>query len=245
MKYITKFETTAAFETAESTLATPNVSLTQDNMSVHYKPFVPETRVVVYYDIQNTSSPTTVCTNYDYSFKSMEIDGKDSVDITTQGDITYQFDSAGEHVIKYELNGLGVGTNAPLFYNLSTVKRVIIPNMFTSISGSAFYNCTSLTSIYIPSSITSIGDAAFSGCDSLASIVIPNSVTSIGGHAFYNCTSLTSITVKATMPPTLDTRTGVFDNTNDCPIYVPSGSVDAYKAASGWSAYASRIQAIP
>jgi len=36
----------------------------------------------------------------------------------------------------------------------------------------------------------------------------------------------------------------VFYDTNNCPIYVPAASVDAYKSASGWSAYASRIQAI-
>jgi hypothetical protein len=36
-----------------------------------------------------------------------------------------------------------------------------------------------------------------------------------------------------------------FYNTNNCPIYVPSASVNAYKSASGWSTYASRIQAIP
>lgn len=37
-KFITKFETTAAYTTAESTLAMPNVSLTKDNMQVHYIP---------------------------------------------------------------------------------------------------------------------------------------------------------------------------------------------------------------
>jgi hypothetical protein len=35
-----------------------------------------------------------------------------------------------------------------------------------------------------------------------------------------------------------------FDSTNNCPIYVPSGSVNTYKAADGWSNYASRIKAI-
>ena len=39
--------------------------------------------------------------------------------------------------------------------------------------------------------------------------------------------------------------TYVFNYTNDCPIYVPAGSVDVYKDAEGWSEYASRIQAIP
>jgi len=36
-----------------------------------------------------------------------------------------------------------------------------------------------------------------------------------------------------------------FYNTNNCPIYVQADSVDAYKAATNWKTYASRIQAIP
>ena len=35
-----------------------------------------------------------------------------------------------------------------------------------------------------------------------------------------------------------------FNDTGDCPIYVPAESVDTYKAESGWSNVASRIQAI-
>jgi len=38
--------------------------------------------------------------------------------------------------------------------------------------------------------------------------------------------------------------TSAFDSTNNCQIYVPAASVDAYKAATNWSSYASRIQAI-
>jgi hypothetical protein len=67
-------------------------------------------------------------------------------------------------------------------------------------------------------------------------------VTSIGAGAFYACTGLTNITVEAITPPTLDID--AFGNTNGCPIYVPSASVDTYKAAGGWSTYADRIQAI-
>jgi hypothetical protein len=92
----------------------------------------------------------------------------------------------------------------------------------------------------IPSTVTSIGNSVFSGCDGLTSIDIPSSITSIGNYAFNRCSGLTSITVNATTPPTLGTD--VFNNTNNCPIYVPNESVDTYKAASGWSAYASRIQ---
>ena len=113
----------------------------------------------------------------------------------------------------------------------------------TSIGNSVFSNCTSLASITIPNSVTSIGINAFNYCTSLASITFPNSVTNIGTQAFDNCPSLASITVEATNPPTLGSY--VFGYAPNQVIYVPAESVDTYKAASGWSSYASKIQAIP
>lgn len=123
----------------------------------------------------------------------------------------------------------------------SNLVSVEIGDCVTSIGNEAFYYCSGLASVTIPNSVTSIGDSAFEDCRSLTSIDIPNSVTSIGDRAFFRCSSLTSITIFATTPPTLGDY--VFDITNNCPIYVPCESVDAYKEA--WSDYASRIQAIP
>ena len=127
------------------------------------------------------------------------------------------------------------------FADCRSLTSVNIPNSLTRIGNAVFWSCRSLTSVTIPNSVTSIG-SAFNWCTSLTSVTIPNSVTSIDGDAFSNCTSLTNITVNATTPPTLGTR--VFDNTNDCPIYVPASSVSAYKTAENWSTYASRIQPI-
>ena len=153
------------------------------------------------------------------------------------------------------------------FFDCKSLTSVTIPNSVTSIGDSAFQNCSGLTSITIPNSVTSIGGSAFRNCRILTSITIPNSVTSIGANAFRQCSGLTSVTigngvtiiensvfrdcsgltgvtVNATTPPTLR-NANAFYSTNDCPIYVPAASVDAYKAASGWTDYASRIQAIP
>ncbi len=113
----------------------------------------------------------------------------------------------------------------------------------TSIGDDAFAWRQKLASITIPDSVTSIGNYAFIECQSLTSITIPESVTSIGTYAFSGCTSLTSITVKPEVPPT--GSQAMFDETNNCPIYVPAGSVEAYKAAEAWSDYADRIHAIP
>ena len=135
-----------------------------------------------------------------------------------------------------------IGSSA--FYYCTSLTSITIPNSVTNIGSSAFYICRSLTSVTIPNSVTSIWGTAFINCTSFTSITIPNSVTNIGDSAFQNCTSLTSVTVEATNPPTLGNN--VFYNTNaNLVIYVPAGSVDAYKAANNWSNYESKIQAIP
>jgi hypothetical protein len=113
-------------------------------------------------------------------------------------------------------------------------------NSVTIISKHTFKNCNSLTSITIPNSVTSIGDNAFRNCNGLTSVTIPNSVESIGELAFDSCFGLTSVIVLATTPPTLGSD--VFEeNASGRKIYVPSASVNAYKAAEGWSTYASDI----
>ena len=129
------------------------------------------------------------------------------------------------------------------FSRCGNITSFDIPNGVIQIA-SAFESCGSLTSVTIPNSVTSIGNASFQSCTSLTSVTIPDSVTSIGEYAFLTCTGLTSVTIQATTPPTLN-GVDVFNSTNNCPIYVPAESVDAYKAASRWSTYASRIQAIP
>lgn len=132
--------------------------------------------------------------------------------------------------------------NYQTFDSCSGLTSVNIPNGVTSIGNDAFYNCRSLVGINIPNSVTSIASEAFSGCRSLTSIIIPDSVTSIGTFAFSYNQNLNGIACLATTPPTLGSY--AFNSTNNCPIYVPSGSLAAYKAASGWSDYASRIQAL-
>ena len=129
------------------------------------------------------------------------------------------------------------------FNGWKSLTSVIIPDSVTSIGKTAFYNCSKLTGITIPDSVTSIEDAAFNTCRGLTSITIPNSVTSIGKYTFSYCNELSSITVLPTTLPALGSR--AFDNiASNAVIYVPSTSVDNYKSASGWSIYASMIQAI-
>ena len=129
------------------------------------------------------------------------------------------------------------------FYNCSNLTSVTLSSGITSINTATLQNCTKLTNIDIPSGITSIGIQAFKNCTRLASVTIPSGVTSIGDTAFMYCSNLASVTCLATTPPALGSN--AFSSTNNSPIYVPASSLDTYKAASGWSNYASRIQPIP
>ena len=111
----------------------------------------------------------------------------------------------------------------------------------TSIGEGAFSGCSSmaLTSLEIPQ-CTSIGRDAFYGCKSMKSIELPSTMTSIGAAAFQYCTGLIRVSIAADTPPTLGSS--AFAN---CPaltgIYVPDDSVEAYKTATNWSAYANKI----
>lgn len=158
--------------------------------------------------------------------------------------------------------GTGLSSLGIYAFSATPIRTLTLPSGITSIPNYCFYNCTSLSSVTLTDNVTSIGiyafynnytlktlnlgnglvsisDCAFQNDRTLSSVTIPSGVTSIGGSVFRNCSGLTSITVEATTPPSLGTS--VFDNTNNCNIYVPCASVSAYRTATNWSAYSSRI----
>ena len=159
--------------------------------------------------------------------------------------LTFLGNSAFQGTKIKRISNLGKITDAGIatFMNCTNLTEVTFPDVITIIKNSFFKNCINLSKVVIPSSLKEVWDSAFEGCTSYESIVLPGSIVSIGNGAFKNCTSMRNITILATNPPSIGPY-NVFTNTNDCPIYVPATSVAAYKAATNWSNYASRIQAI-
>lgn len=121
------------------------------------------------------------------------------------------------------------------------MTSVTIPSSVASIGDYALYFRSNLTSVTIASGVASIGNGEFYGCTGLTSVAIPSSVTSIRGSAFQNCSILTSITVLAITPPTLPSGSQAFSGDAGLQIHVPSGTIVAYEAATGWSDYYSPI----
>ena len=160
--YLKEFSTHSEYEQYinGSDAILPNVSICTTEGDVHYNPSIPptpvETRVVAKFNVDDTSNPTQIISEYaDSPFSAIEIDGVAQQSVVSE----YTFDTVGEHTVKYTL------TNP------------------TSIGDSAFNSCYSLTSINIPNSVTSIGDSAF-GCCPIEDEDTRNAIETINPYAF-------------------------------------------------------------
>ena len=138
----------------------------------------------------------------------------------------------------------GIGTNVVKISQRTcrgciNLKKVILNDKIEQLYGDPFRDCTSLTEISdIPDTCYEIGGDCFNGCSSLKSLNVGSGVTQILYSAFRNCISMKSLFIKTAIPPMLGND--AFTN-NPCKIYVPVGSGAAYKAATNWSVWASRI----
>ena len=216
----------------------PNISYIQGSDEVKWNKYDPD-HIVCVYNVTSTSEATKLL-HYTTGLVYQIIDGVKQDAFQT----TYTFDTLGEHTVKYKINGDYLNLS---FNSCTNLTSIIMPNNILQIGGAYFcYGCSSLTNVKLSDNLNRIKDTSFYGCSSLTDITIPSGVTYIGGSyekgTFQNCTSLTSVTVKATTPPYLFIHS--FENTNNCPIYVPAESVDIYKNDNNWSTYASRIQPI-
>ena len=80
-------------------------------------------------------------------------------------------------------------------FNLSGLIDVEIPNSALYINSYAFYNCPNLTNVKIAGSVKYMGEQAFAYCNNLRNIEIENGLERIGSRMFYSCNSLTSVNI--------------------------------------------------
>lgn len=113
------------------------------------------------------------------------------------------------------------------------------------IGDSAFAKCTSLTdTIALPEGVTTIRKGGFDGCEAVSCVVLPSTLKKLEARALASLTNLKSIVSKASTPPTCDDATTFEATPTAIPVYVPCGSVGAYKEAEVWSSF-TKIQCVP
>lgn len=217
---------------------------------IHIAEDTPDNRLTFYLRFTaSTANNTTV----DWGDGTTETLGS-----TTATNYSHKYSQGGDYIITMTVNSGTIsfegtnGTNAYSIYGAKTnylnrtrIKKIVFGDNTSNIGESIFHYCYSLASITIPDSVTSIGNNAFVFCYGLASITIPDSVTSIGEYAFSNCYSMSEYHFKRTTPPTLADSNAFSNIASDCIIYVPQGSLNAYKTATNWSGYSSYMQEEP
>ena len=153
------------------------------------------------------------------------------------------------------------------FAGCVNLRKVTGFEKVTGIGTGAFYNCSALSQIGNFPSLTTISNYGFAECGVLSSVSCFPNIKTLGDFAFYNDSNLFTIaglgatsgasdTLQATfgsscfagcslrtietdykIPPEINATT--FDGTSyeDTPVYVPMGTIEAYKAASIWQLY--------
>ena len=140
-----------------------------------------------------------------------------------------------------------IGSNA--FDSCKSLINATIQSGIATINASTFTSCFNLSSITIPSGVTSIASSAFSYCYTLVRVVIPSTVTQIEASAFAGCYGVSEYHIGATTPPTLANSNAFSNIPANCIIYVPYSEdhsiLNAYKTASVWTNYATKMQEEP
>jgi hypothetical protein len=90
--------------------------------------------------------------------------------------------------------------------------------------------------------VTTIEYYAFAFCTGLTAVTIGNHVTTIGHSAFWGCYVLTEIHNKKVIPQSIDGWVFYGVNKETCTLYVPTGALDAYRNAAGWSEFLNIIE---
>lgn len=135
-----------------------------------------------------------------------------------------------------EIDGNIYDSSITTLYTIGYKSNVQVPPTVTKISDKT--RGSNVTNIDL-GNVQTIGTGAFIAASWLTHIDLPATLTSIDLNCFYGRTNLRYIICRAVVPPTAGNN--IFYNVNK-PIYVPDGSVDAYKTANVWSNYAQYIK---
>lgn len=98
-------------------------------------------------------------------------------------------------------------------------------------NGYNYYRQEKLVSISLPKTLRYIGNCALGYFPNMQYLEIPENVTTMGTDIFCESNNLKTLKMKAVVPPMV----GSFSGTDKRKVYVPDGSLHAYRLASPWN----------
>lgn len=98
-------------------------------------------------------------------------------------------------------------------------------------NGYNYYRQEKLVSLSLPKTLRYIGNCALGYFPNMQYLEIPENVTTMGTDIFYESNKLKTVKINAVTPPMV----GSFSGTDRRKVYVPDGSLHAYRLASPWN----------
>lgn len=126
------------------------------------------------------------------------------------------------------------------FEGCSSMKSINLPKSLTYIGNYVFSNCSVMRHIIIPNSVSSMGFFVFYSCNNLEEVTLPESLTNISNDTFYGCDNLYYIYSLAQNPPVCYSA-NIYKNDKTI-VYVPKGSLEAYKGAVYWKEFSNILE---
>ena len=134
-----------------------------------------------------------------------------------------------------------LGTNT--FKGCSGLKLLSILKA-SKLDASTFEGCNAIETLVLPYEWGADFKMTLSGTTQLRTLYIGENTASIPNKTFVNNKNLFEVYSNAATPPSIGTATFGSETYSYATLYVPQGSVDAYKAATGWSKFED-IQELP
>lgn len=132
-------------------------------------------------------------------------------------------------------------------FDVNFTGELVVPDGLTKITKQYSIGFGKQTSLVFPDSVIEVGAGTVQYCREMRRIEFGVGLQVLNSSAIEGANSLRDVVVKATVPPTIAgpspfSRYGMFNQVDN--VYVPAGSVNAYKSAPGWQEGASKIKAI-
>lgn len=125
----------------------------------------------------------------------------------------------------------------------SSIEEITLPASIRSITNILQFNkCRKLNRLEVSEGTTSIQTSQWIWeATNLRLLILPSTISDLCSDALatHGSANTTTVICKAVTPPT-KTNTSYYNNV--AAVYVPDESVDAYKAATGWSQWATKIK---